>query len=278
MHLLPLSLFLSFIFGQLFKWSQRRGCRAPIVLPTNYLVLGSIIALYYILQDRLLLTYPIIKVGALTGLAFIISMLIMTRALEIANVATVLTAFRLSILVPIAASVFIWGEAVTPTQISGIVLCGIALVLMTHGKNTGDTLSGPRNLALVLLVFLAQGVSHCGLRWVHYAGLDDQRQLVLMVTALTAGSLGALIVLALRLRPRPKDLRMGAGIGLFNMMALLIVLTVLSQVPGTVYFPLQGCTLVILDNLLAHFYWKETLSPLATVGAGLGALSMLLVL
>ena len=278
MFLLPLSFFLSFGFGQFFKWSQRRGCRAPVVLPTNYLILGSILALYYGIQGRLFLTYPVLKVGILIGCIFIISMLIMTRALEIANVATVLTAFRLSILVPVAASVWIWDESVNLKQVAGIALAGIALVLMTRGRNTGDTLSSAKNLALIALVFSCQGLSHCGMRWVHYAGLDEERQLVLMVIALTAGTLGALLAFLWRLRPRSVDLRMGAGIGLFNMAALLVVFTVLSQVPGTVFFPLQGCTVVILDNLFAHFYWKEPLSPLAALGAGLGAISMLLVL
>lgn len=278
MYILPLAFLLSFGFGQSFKWSQRRGCNAPIVLPTNYLVLGTALALYYGLQGRLLLTHPILTVGVLTGCAFIFSMLIMTRALEIANVATVLTAFRLSILVPVGASVWLWDETITGLQLAGIALAVVALILMTRGKSTHSGLSNLRNLALISLVFMSQGLSHCGMRWIHYAGLDDQRQLVLLVIALTAGSLGAVFVLILRLRPRPDDLRMGAGIGLFNMFALLVTLTALSLVPGTVYFPLQGCTVVILDNLFAHFFWKEPLSPRAAVGAGLGAISMLLVL
>ena len=46
----------------------------------------------------------------------------------------------------------------------------------------------------------------------------------------------------------------------------------------TVFFPLQGCAVVIMDNLFAHFFWKEPLGRSAMAGAALGAISMLLIL
>jgi hypothetical protein len=38
-----------------------------------------------------------------------------------------------------------------------------------------------------------------------------------------------------------------------------------------------GCTVVILDNLCAHFFWKESLSRLAAAGVALGLVAILLV-
>lgn len=81
-----------------------------------------------------------------------------------------------------------------------------------------------------------------------------------------------------RRRPRRQDLLMGVGIGLYNLVTLSVNLVALSQVPGTLYFPLQGCAVVLLDNLCAQFWWRETLSRPALAGAVLGVLAMLLVL
>ena len=278
MHWLPISFLFSFGFGQLFKWAQRRGCYAPIVVPTNYLVLATVLLVYYLSRGTLVLTPAILKVGIVTGCTFIVSMRVLTWALEIADVAAGLTAFRLAILVPIGTSVWVWGESVAPRQLAGIVLALVALILMTRGTNHHHRISRAGSAALVFLVFCLQGVSHTCIRWVHYAGLDEQRLLVLMVIGYTAGILGFLDV-AIRPRPlRSRDVVMGAGIGLYNLAALGVVLTALSVAPGTVFFPLQGCSVVILDNLFAHFFWKERLSWPARIGAGLGALSMLLVL
>jgi hypothetical protein len=178
--------------------------------------------------------------------------------------------------VPIGASVLLWGEEVSATQLTGMAMAAAALVLMTRRR--GHSSTRLRDLGLAFLVFALQGVSQTCLRWVHFAGLDAQRLHVLFVTATTAGLLGLLVVLIRRRRIVAADLHMGGGIGVYNLLALGAVLTALSVIAGTTFFPIHGCAVVILDNLFAHFYWKERLGPLAALGALLGASSMLLVL
>jgi drug/metabolite transporter (DMT)-like permease len=274
-HWLPLVFLLAFGFGQLFKWSQRRGCSAPVVVYVNYLVLAAALAAYFAWQGQLAFPAAVIRLGMLTGLAFFVSMFTMTRALETANVAVVLTAFRLAILCPIAASVLIWGESAGPGRLLGIVLALISLILMTRGSR--DQGLG-RGVYLVFFIFLFQGWSQTCLRAVHYVGLDDQRAHVLLVTALTAGLLGLAVSVIRRQRPTRHDLRMGVAIGLYNLLGLLVTLTALSQVQGTVFFPLQGCAVVLMDNVAAHFWWHERLTRTCMAGAALGAVAMLFVL
>ena len=187
---LPFVFLTSFGFGQLFKWSQRRGCYAPAVVSTNYLVLAGTLLAYYLLTGGLDLGIPALILGLYTGTAFICSMLVMTWALEKAAVATVLTAFRLAILIPVLASIWLWGEKVDLTQGAGIALALASLVLMTRSQSGHGRLLGAAGAALTFLVFLLQGISHSCMRWIHYAGLDDQRQHVLLVTAAAAGILG----------------------------------------------------------------------------------------
>lgn len=267
---------LSFGFGQLFKWSQRRGRYAPAVVAFNYVVVAAVLGGYQKITGNLGVSSGGLVLGMLTGVSFIVSMLLMTSALELADVGLILTAFRLSILIPVLAAVFLWGEPVTATQIAGIGLALAALVLMTatphaHGRRRW------RDLILALGVFGSQGVSQVCMHGIHHSGLDDERLNILLITATTAGTLGAVVV-GLRRRPSAPDLRMGAGIGIFNLVALATILTALTQIDGTIFFPVMGCAVVILDNIFAHFFWKEQLGLLKVIGAGFGALSMLLVL
>lgn len=275
--LLP-ALLLSFGFGQLFKWAQRRGCCAPVVVSTNYLVIAALLLTYHLALGILAPAPRALQVGGFTGFFFIAAMLVMTWGLEKTAVGTVLTAFRLAILIPIWASVWLWGEPITPTQMAGIGLTLASLVLMTRGNHRGQRLSALCGMGILSLIFLIQGVGFCGMRWVHYAGLDPHYLQVLLIIALTAGLLGGLFVWSRGLLLRRQDLAMGALIGLYNLVALSVNLKALSQVPGILYFPLQGCAVVILDNLFAQFWWKEPLPRLALAGVGLGVLSMLLVL
>jgi len=280
---LPLTFTLSFGFGQVFKWSQRRGCHAPTVVTTNYLCLALLLGAYMAWNGRTELSPGVATVGVTMGASFIVSMLFMTRALELVPVATVLTSFRLAILVPIGASVLLWGETVAPRQVLGIAGAVAALALMTAARLPGRAASASSVSVAVVGAFAAgvfalQGLSQTCLRWVHYAGLSHERLAVLVVTAGTAGVLGALVLVLQRHRPRSRDLVMGAGIGAYNLVCLAVMLTALSRVPGTVFFPLHGCAVVILDNAFAHVYWREILDRWALVGAGLGACAMLLVL
>ena len=196
-------------------------------------------------------------------------MLAMTRALTLVKASAVLTAFRLALVVPTAVSALVWNEPLTELQAAGALLALVALVLMTRDAGALLHLGNTRNLALVLLVFCLQGTSLTCLRWVQYAGIGGDQPKFLMVTGLVAGSWGALYLLVNRRRPQKSELATGAGIGLYNLAALMVILTALSQVPGTVFFPMMGCTVVVLDNLAARFLWKERLSPATLAGIAL---------
>ncbi len=270
---------LSFGFGQLFKWSQRRGCHAPTVVSANYIALATVLAVWHGWTGNDFAAPASLVVGGSMGLAFIVAMLIMTAALERAPVAMVLTSFRLAILVPVVVSVWLWGESLSIMQGAGILLALVSLALITSSRSHG--VSGPVGAAALLtglLVFGTQGVGQVCLRWVHYAGLDEQRLTVLMTCAATAGMAGTMVVLLQGYRPRWRDLQMGVGIGLYNLVCLGTILTALSKLDGTLFFPVTGCLVVLLDGLFAHFWWEERLGRLGIFGAGLGALSMLLVL
>ena len=186
--------------------------------------------------------------------------------------------FRLSIVVPIVASVVLWQEEVTLSQLVGIALALSALLLMSGGARaiTGGALF--RHGGLALAVCWMQGVSHTSARWVHHAGLDDRHMEVLLVTAATAGLLGAAALIILRRPVDAASLRMGVGIGAFNIAALAVFLAALARFQSAQFFPVSGCAVVIMDNIFAHLVWRERLSFVTAVGAFIGAGSILLVL
>ena len=269
---------MEFGFGQLFKWSERRNLYAPVVVSANYLVVAGLLAIYAQSRGELAVDDRTLQLGLVTGTVFICSMLAMTRALTLVKASAVLTAFRLALVVPTAMSALVWNEPLTELQAAGALLALLALVLMTRDAGALLHLGNMRNLGLVLLVFCLQGTSLTCLRWVQYAGLGGDQPKFLMVTGLVAGSWGGFYLLVNRRRPQKSELATGAGIGLYNIAALMVILTALSQVPGTVFFPMMGCTVVVLDNLAARFLWKERLSPatLAGIALALAAISITL--
>lgn len=277
MFWLVLSCLMGFGFGQFFKWSQRLGYHAPSVVSTNYLVLSLTLGIALALTGSLDLSPDVLKVGATTGITFVVSMLVTTRAMEFGHVGAILTSFRMAIVVPIALGVWFWQEPIAPIQIAGIALSLLALYLMTRGPAPINRAATGSALLWLLTVFVLQGFAYTCTRWVHYAGLSPSFLSVIAVTGATGGSLGSLFVAATRRRPLLPELRMGAFIGLFNMCALGVTLTTLSIFPGTLFFPITGCTTVLLDNLLGHFHWREPLPRVAMAGAALAVVAILFV-
>jgi preprotein translocase subunit SecD len=60
--------------------------------------------------------------------------------------------------------------------------------------------------------------------------------------------------------------------------ALCVIMIALSKLPGTLFFPVLGCSVVLLDNLFAHFVWQERLTRPAVAGVGIAILSLALVI
>ena len=155
----------------------------------------------------------------------------------------------------------LWDEPLGGLQLLGLGLALVAVLLMS--RHAGHHTNVPRWIAtaLLILVFSIQGMSTSCLRWVHYAGLDDAYLQVLMVIGFTAGIIGGAVLLwEARQRIRRFDLAVGCWHRSVQSLALMAVLISLKHVPGTVFFPLVGCGVVILDNVTAPLLWKEPLS------------------
>lgn len=275
---LLLSIILDFGFIQSFKLSQRKGHYAPVVVAANYLAMALAIALYLLATDQWVFPTAAIITGLITGTVFISSMLLMNHALTIAPVGSVLTAFRMSIIIPIALGIYLWNEPMASTQFIGLVLALGALALMTTKSENATHLQGPKAFGLLAILCFWQGFSHTCLRSVHYNGLDDYFLQVLLLTGTTAGLLGCGVIALRKHRPKKPAIQYGIFIGLYNAIALCVIMIALSQLPGTLFFPALGCSVVLLDNLFAHFYWREHLPRPAIAGVGMAILAVLLVL
>jgi drug/metabolite transporter (DMT)-like permease len=273
-----LSIILDFGFIQFFKHGQRRGYYAPVVVTVNYLIVALSLAIYLIMTDAWTFPPEAVYTGLATGCVFISSMLLMNFALTIAPVGPVLTAFRMSIVVPIALGIYLWGEPMAPTQFIGLLFALLALALMTSSSQKATHVKGLKAFGLLGLVCFWQGFSHTCLRSVHYNGLDAMDLQVLLVTGTTAGLIGCGVIAFKKHRPQKPAIKLGIFIGLYNAGALCVIMTALSHLPGTIFFPTLGCSVVLLDNLFAHFYWREQLPRPAIAGVVVAVIAVLLVL
>ncbi len=278
MSWLILAVLLEFVFVQMLKFAQRRGDAAPVVVTTNYLVVATALLIYLVTCGTLAAPVAAVVTGVLSGSVFLLSMLLFNRALQLAAVGPVLTAYRMALVVPLVPGVLLWGETLGVAQLGGLLLALAALVLMSARPGEASRLGSGAMLRLLLAVFVVQGVCGTAMRSVHYQGLDAFLLPVLLVASLTAGSLGMGYLWWRGVRPAGPAVRLGLGLGTYNALALPAVMTALSHWPGTIYFPITGCGVLVLDHLCAHFWWREKLSRFAMAGLALALMSLALIL
>lgn len=278
MHWLFLSVILDFGFVQFFKQGERRGYYAPVVVTANYITVAVCIGAYLLAVDNWTFPEGAVETGLVTGFLFISSMLLMNYALTIAPVGSVLSAFRIAIIVPVFFGITLWDEPMAPSQAVGLLLALLALALMTPRSEAHPRFKGIRAFGLLALICLWQGLSHTSLRSVHYKGLDEAFLQVLMITGATAGLIGLTFTLLKKQRTEWPAVKLGIFIGAYNTAALCVIMIALSKLPGTLFFPVLGCSVVLLDNLFAHFFWKEHLNRPAVAGVGIAILSLALVI
>jgi len=273
-----LSAILDFGFCQFFKLAERKGYYAPVVVTANYITVAILLGAYLLATGSWTFPGSTIETGIITGFLFISSMLLMNYGLSIAPVGAVLSAFRISIIVPVFFGIYLWDEPMAYSQAAGLLLALVALVLMTPRTETNARFKGFRALGLLAGICLWQGLSHTSLRSVHYKGLDEVFIQMIMITGGTAGLIGICFILLKKQRPQIPAVKLGLFIGAYNAGALCVIMIALSKLPGTLFFPVLGCSVVLLDNLFAHFYWNERLNRLAIAGVGIAILSLALVI
>ena len=278
MHWLILAICSDFVFLQLFKYSQRQGHAAPVVVATNYLMLASGVLIYLILTGASWPPLAAIITGVVSGTVFWFALWTLNYALGVAPVGAVLTAFRMSIVLPMALGVWIWHEVMSVTQVCALLLTLVALSLMTAGIGQRGRRTTGKTFGLLALVFLLQGLCLTLMRSVHYAGLDPYLLHIIVAAGITGGSVGYGFILFRRIPVPRRSLALGAGIGLYNAISMPVVFIALSHFPGTFYFPITGCSVVVIDNLFAHYFWKERLSRLTVIGVGVAVASLLLMM
>jgi drug/metabolite transporter (DMT)-like permease len=162
---------------------------------------------------------------------------------------------RLSVVLPILASVFWWGEQPTQAQIAGIAATLVALVLLG-----GRGLSGASDLRVWMLtgfLFLTSGGASVVSKAFLVLHLPDAKTTYTAVLFGTAALGGSLSFLTSRFRPTREDVGEGVLVGVTNVVATGI------QLVATAVF----CAIV----------WKERFTRRMLIGMGIAVVGLALV-
>lgn len=211
--------------------------------------------------------------GALQGVFYMVSYLLMQTSIRRNGVVLSATFMKLGLLVPMAVSIFLFGEFPTVPQLLGFLLAigAILLINLDGGQSSIQFRSGL--ILLLLTAGCADTMCKIFEEWGNLA-LDPQ---FLLYTFMTALLLGVIAMLAKGERPGKYEIGFGLLVGIPNYCSAKFLLDALEYIPAVITYPSCNVATILLVTLAGILFFREKLSrrQIAAIGIILVALALL---
>ena len=274
MPFLILSVFFTVLFFHTIRRAQARGCDMIVAGVVNYALASLICGLVSAAGGNREIHAVTLILGTLQGIGFIVSYILLCTSYERRGLAISTTITRLSMMIPILASVFWWGERPSPAQVIGIGASLGALPLLSAGSPFRP--SGTKGIWFTMLLFLSVGGCHLVAKAFVMQQVPDAMT-TYMAALFGVAAIGGGLSLPFRpFQPTRRDVKEGIFIGAANVLATLFTLIALDMVPGVIAFPVISCGGVLAMTLFAMVVWKERLTPRSRLGIGVALIGITL--
>lgn len=198
---------------------------------------------------------------------------------------------RLSTVIPVAASLVLWGERLDAWQAAGAAFAMASLPLLSlRGGSPAGAARGPgtapapqaargerRRGWLVPGLFAINGLCLLVTRTWRETGITGRDPSFLAVV-FGAAAITAWTVWALQRRPIGwLDVACGAAVGASNALSNFFTVKALYALPGTVVYPFYSAVGLVITIAVSRLAWRERFGRLGTAGIALAAIAVVLV-
>lgn len=298
----------SLAIGMIFKYCNRAGIDRVGLLTVNYGA-ALLVAAGFLWWEGgagdLNMSLGLGALGVWTGALFIFGFFVLSLATEVAGMSLAIGVMRVSVVVPVLFSWWIWSEVPSVFQGLGLVVAAVAFFLIAKRDNPAaqpepapvgpsgapggpDPLLPPeeepdtdsfRVFGILALLFFSGGAVDVSMKtFDELFAATNSRALFSLLLFSIAFLIGVAIVLWRRGKGAqwPSGAAVGWGIllGIVNYGSVEFLLQAIDVLSAPFVFPANNISLVIGAALLGVLVWGEHLSRLNWIGLGLAAVSL----
>ncbi len=201
------------------------------------------------------------------------------------GVAVASIANKLSLIIPVIASYFLYQDTFTWVKILGIILALLAVVLAAYKQESEHHKHNFNYYFFPALVLLGGGVIDTFTKWnEEYFLKDTEFDLFLIFVFGTAAAVGWVILsyryFYLKEKLSVKSLGYGIALGIpnYGSMAFLLAALNVEGWESSVVFPINNIAVVAASCLIAAFVFKEKLTKTNIVGIFLAIVAIVLII
>ncbi len=280
---LILSILSSISVGVLFKLLKKEKTNIFQIIILNYITTVLLSFLIFKPSAVSITDFPLFLI---IGLGLLLPTIFLVQYLSIKNTGIIKTdiAQRMSLFIPILASVFIFKENISNLKYTALLIGFVSIGLILN-KNDSNEIKSKNNYLYLLFVFIGFGVIDvCFKQVALHSSIPYTSTLFYIFTSSLILSLisysAYLIIKRINFRVNKRTLLFGGLVGLLNFMNIYFYLNAhkaFSDNP-TVVFAGMNYGVILLGTLIGYFAFKEKLSKLNIIGLSLAVVSIALLI
>lgn len=225
-----------------------------------------------------------VYVAAIIGLFFIVVFNLLAEGAQKVGMAISTVANKMSVILPVTASFFLYGDAVSLLKILGIILAlaGVYLSSVSKGKLNFD----PKYVWLILIIFFGQGVADILFNYAQQTYVEPHHaELFISALFLSAFVSGIFILTTKVVRKKEtlfpgrkllKNIAWGIGLGIPNYLTVFYFFRALENgfMESSQVYPILNMGVIVLSALSGYLLFKEKLTVLNWVGIAISVLAI----
>jgi drug/metabolite transporter (DMT)-like permease len=274
--LLPTAL-CSICIALILKINEGRGGDRLLLVGANYIV-ASALAFAFAAPGLAKPGAATLALGAGAGVDYVLGFLVLMAGIARGPLAVPVTVMRLSVAVPVAASIVLWSERPGAFQWTGLALGAAAIMLFGYSlsDSRGRRGSGGGYWLVILSLFIVMGVGDVLLKAFRELSPDTDRMVFTWILFTVAAILTWLLVWTRRTAFDRRTFMLGLLLGVPNLFSTVFTLLALKHVPASIAFPFINLTVIAGSAMLAFLIWRERLGRLSLAGLLLAAAALVL--
>lgn len=275
----------------MFRVFERFHVYIPHAIVVNYFVAASLGLINYegVIDPIQVVKQPWFRIAIVLGLLFIsiFNMIAVTTQKMGVSVASV--ANKMSVIIPVIAAVYLYGDSVTPAKVIGIFVALLAVYFTSIKKeeNSEGQLSMPKpslnQFVLPIIVFIGSGMIDLLINYAQMKHVEGPPDLFLSSAFVSAGAGGLLMVLYQALvkkrKFQVKSIVAGVALGIPNYLSIYFLMKTLEAnlFESSVVFPVVNIGVVLFSVVCAWLLFREKLSLINLTGIILSVIAIALI-
>ncbi|RKX65153.1 hypothetical protein DRP44_06955 [candidate division TA06 bacterium] len=263
------SILSSVTIALLVKRNENADLNRLKVLFYNYITISSVLLLINVIRHSLFFDLHLFVLSIIVGFLFAMNFFVYMRLINSADISLPTLAMRLSLVIPVTLSVFLYGESLSITRGVGIALAICSIFMMYNPAEKR------KDILLIFLLFLFAGISDFSMKYFEMNFPLKFELSFIMFLFSWAAVFSALFSLIYKRKSGISEVYNGIILAIPNLLSSFFLILALKQVDATVVFPVVNISIIVLSALGSKLLFKELFSKQKIISFAFGIIAII---